>query len=84
MLKGFVLGIAVAIILAAVAGYIVLNTGVVSAAANGEPIFLERWAARTSLRATLARDAPTSPNPVPLTDANLIAGIGLYEQHCAI
>jgi mono/diheme cytochrome c family protein len=36
------------------------------------------------LRATLARDAPKGPNPVPLNDANLIAGIQLYGTHCAI
>ena len=48
------------------------------------PLPLEHWAARTSLRATLAKDAPKGPNPVPLTDANLIAGIELYGQHCAI
>ena len=84
MLKGFVLGIAIAIVVVAASGYIVLNAGVVPAAANGKPIFLEHWAARTSLRATLARDAPTSPDPVPLTDANLIAGVNLYGRHCAI
>jgi len=45
---------------------------------------LEGWAAQTSLRATLAREAPAGPNPVELTDSNLIAGIQLYGDHCAI
>jgi len=84
MLKGFVLGVAVAIIIAAAAGYVVVSEGVIPAAANGKPIWLEHWMARTSLRATLARDSPKGPDPVPLTDANLIAGIDLYGQHCAI
>ena len=84
MFKGFVLGIVVVIVAAAACAYIVLVTGTVPAAANGKPLPLEQWAARTSLRATLAKSAPTGPNPVPLTDANLIAGIELYEKHCAI
>ncbi|HUN44057.1 MAG TPA: c-type cytochrome [Acetobacteraceae bacterium] len=84
MFKGFVLGIVFTIIAAAAAGYVVLVTGTIPAAANGKPLPLEHWAARTSLRATLANDAPKGPNPVPLTDANLIAGIRLYGQHCAI
>jgi thiosulfate dehydrogenase len=77
MFKGFVLGIVVVIVAIAACVYIVLVTGTVPAAANGKPLPLEQWAARTSLRATGAK-------PVPLTDANLIAGIGLYEKHCAI
>ncbi len=84
MFKGFILGFAFAIMAAAACVYIVLITGTIPAAADGKPLPLEHWAARTSLRATLARDAPKGQNPVPLTDANLIAGIGLFAQHCAI
>ena len=37
-----------------------------------------------SLTATLHREAPEETNPVALTDDNLIAGIELYGQYCAI
>lgn len=84
MFKGFILGIAAVLAVTAACAYIVLVTGTVPAAANGKPLPLEQWAAKTSLRATLANDAPNGPSPVPLTDANLIAGIGLYGKHCAI
>ncbi len=84
MLKGFVAGIIVAIIVAVVGGYIVLRSGVIPANADAKPGRLETWAARTSLRATLAREAPKGPNPVAATDDNLIAGVTLYGQHCAI
>ena len=85
MFKGFVLGIVFAVVVAAAVGYGVITTGTIPAAASDtKPVFLEQWAARTSLRATLDRDAPKGPNPVQLTDANLIAGIGLYAKHCAI
>jgi thiosulfate dehydrogenase len=64
---------------------VVIVTGSVPAAAlHATALPLEHWAARTALRATLAQESPKGPNPVPLTDANLIAGIGLFGQHCAI
>jgi thiosulfate dehydrogenase len=84
MFKGFVLGVMVAIIAAAVAGYAVITTGVIPAATSGGPLPLERWAADTALRATLDREAPKGANPVARNDANLTAGIKLYAEHCAI
>ena len=83
-MRGFLLGVAAAIVVAAVGGYIVLRSGLVPANADAEPGWLEIWAANTSLDATLDRDAPKGPNPVALTDDNLVAGVKLYGQHCAI
>ena len=84
MFKSFLFGIFLALVLGTVAVYLVVTNGLVPAAANTGPIALERWAAGASLHATLVREAPKGPNPVPLTDANLIAGVQLYAQHCAI
>jgi thiosulfate dehydrogenase len=84
MIKTFFLGVIVTIVAAAVCAYVILARGVIPASADSGPLPLEKWAARLSLRATLAQDAPKTPNPVPLTDANLIAGIQLYGRHCAI
>jgi thiosulfate dehydrogenase len=83
MFKGFIIGILTTIVLAALCAYVVVQNGIIPAGADSEPLPLESWAARTSLRATLAREAPKGPNPIPLTDENLIAGIKLYGQHCA-
>jgi mono/diheme cytochrome c family protein len=83
MFRGFLLGIIVTIIVIAGAIYAVLRLGTIPAGANSDPLPLEHWAAGTALRATLEREAPKGPNPVPLTDANLIAGIQLYGTHCA-
>ena len=58
MFRAFLLGVLAAIIIAAVGGYFVLQNGVVPANADAKPGALETWAARTSLRATLAREAP--------------------------
>jgi thiosulfate dehydrogenase len=84
MFKGFILGIVATIVVGAGCAYAVLATGSVPAAADGQALPLEHWAARTSLRATLENEAPKGPDPVALTDENLIAGIGLYRTHCVI
>ena len=62
---------------------LILAKGVIPASADSGPLPLERWASRVALHATLAKEAPTTANPVPLTDANVIAGIQLYGEHCA-
>ncbi|MFZ0501407.1 MAG: cytochrome c [Steroidobacteraceae bacterium] len=84
MIKAFFVGVVVTILAAVACIYVILAKGVIPASADSGPLPLERWASRMSLHATLAKEAPTTPNPVPLTDANLIAGIQLYGQHCAV
>jgi mono/diheme cytochrome c family protein len=84
MFRAFLWGVVLTILAAVGGGYAVLRAGLVPANADAKPGWFETWAAGTSLDATLARDAPKGANPVPLTDANLIAGIDLYGQHCAI
>jgi mono/diheme cytochrome c family protein len=84
MLKGFVLGFIVALAAVAGAGYAVISSGLIPAGAEGKPGWFEKWAARTSLHATLDKEAPKGNDPVPLTEANLIAGIDLYARNCAI
>ncbi len=84
MLRGFIFGVLATIFIALLCGYIVLSNGLIPANADATPGALETWAAGISLDATLARDAPKGPDPVALTDKNLIAGIDLFGQHCAI
>lgn len=84
MPKGIFLGVAVSIFALLAVGYASLEFGLIPANADAKPSALETWAADTSLNATLRREARSGPNPVPLTDKNLIAGIHLYAKHCAI
>ena len=84
MFRGFIIGVLVAIIVILAGGYIVLRNGLIPANADASPGWFETWATGTSLDATLDREAPKGANPVELTDANLIAGIELYRDHCAI
>jgi len=82
--KGILIGILIAIIGFIAGGYAFVKEGCMPANADAPPPILERWMARTSLRASIKRDAPQTPNPVALTDAHLIAGIKLYAQNCAV
>jgi thiosulfate dehydrogenase len=52
--------------------------------ADAKPPAIERWAAHASLHAAIRREAPKTPNPMALNDANLLAGIKLYGQNCAV
>ncbi|MDR3613547.1 MAG: cytochrome c [Candidatus Obscuribacterales bacterium] len=63
--------------------YLTVVTGVINPGAD-EPIPpLEKWAAKTSLRAYLKSHTPKVTNPVTVTDDNLHDGIDLYVQNCA-
>ncbi len=84
MFRGMIAGVLLVLILAAIVGFVVIRTGAVPANADSRPPSLERWAARTSLKATIDRNAPRQDNPLAATDENVIAGIKLYGQNCAM
>ncbi len=84
MLKGIAIGIALTLVLGVLGVYFFIILGFMPANADGKPGFFESWAAHTSLRATLKREAPQGPNPVALTDSHLIDGIRLYSMNCAV
>ena len=83
-MRGFILGVVATIVVALVVGYLLLRSGFVPANADARAGGLELWAAGTSLKATLDRDAPKGANPVALTDANLVDGVKIYGEHCAV
>ncbi len=82
--KGFLLGVVATIAAMALGAYLVVVFGLFPANADTRPSKIEFWAARTSLHATLARRAPKTADPVPLSDANLLGGLKLYKQNCAV
>lgn len=84
MVKGIVIGAVGAVAAMGAAFYFVAAQGLIPANADAAPPSLEKWIARRALKAAIARQAPTQPNPIALTDANLLAGIKLYAQDCAV
>jgi thiosulfate dehydrogenase len=83
LLRGIVAGMVLTLVVIGVVGYAVIRFGLVPANADAEPNAMEAWAARASLRATMHR-APKVTNPLPRTDVNVLAGVTLYSQNCAV
>jgi mono/diheme cytochrome c family protein len=84
MLKGIIAGALLVLLATAITGYAIIRTGTIPANADDRPPGFERWAARTSLHATLARSAPHADAPLAATDRNLVAGVKLYAENCSI
>ena len=84
MLKGLVSGVALTLAIALIGAYALVQSGLIPANADAKPGWLETWMAHTSLDATLRRNAPTGLNPVELTEQNLLEGVHLFAQNCAV
>jgi thiosulfate dehydrogenase len=84
MFKGVVSGIALALAAILVGAYFLVGSGFIPANADATPGQLETWMAGTSLDATLRRYAPKEQNPVAPTDQNLLEGVHLFAQNCAV
>jgi thiosulfate dehydrogenase len=84
MLKGVVSGVALTLAVALIGAYALVESGLIPASADAKPGQLETWMARTSLNATLRREAPKDQNPVALTEQNLLNGVHLFAQNCAV
>lgn len=84
MLRGVISGILLTLAAILVGGYVLVRSGFIPANADAPPSKLERWMARTSLDATLSRDAPAGPNPVALTEQHLLDGVHLFAENCAV
>jgi thiosulfate dehydrogenase len=77
-------GAGLVLLLALSVAYAAVSLGLIPANADAKPGGLERWAARTSLNATKDREASTAPNPLPVNDENLSAGLKLYSANCMV
>ena len=84
MIKGIVIGAVGALLAGLSAFYLAATTGRIPANADAKPPALEKWIAKKALHAAVDRQAPNGPNPVALTDENLLAGIKLYAVDCAV
>jgi thiosulfate dehydrogenase len=83
-LRWIAAGAALLIVVGVIAAYAAVSLGLLPANADGKASNLERWAARTSLNATIKREATTTADPLPMTGANLSAGLKLYATNCMV
>ena len=83
-MRGFLGGFVAAVLVLGLVVFGAVKTGAVPARADGPLMPGERWAAHTSLNATIAREAPKPPYPYTATDADIAQGAKLYVQNCAV
>jgi thiosulfate dehydrogenase len=81
-MKGFVLGIVVAILFVVATMYVYFSWGLCPVATAASPMPLERKLARRALHAYLSKQSRPQPM-VPADESNLIAGSKVYKEQCA-
>ena len=82
-MKKFFAGILFTVVMALVVFIVAAKTGNIPANADAQPTRIERIIAGTARKAYIAANAPHDPNPVAITDDNLIAGMKIYTMNCA-
>ena len=61
MIRGIIIGVLLTAAVLLAGGYFGVERGLMPANADAKPSRLETWAAKASLRATIAREAPKRP-----------------------
>lgn len=82
-MKNFFLGFGVAVILVVTALYCYVRFGFVDPRADVSVNWLESKIAMPALDAAVDRRAPATHNPLQPSDANLMAGMKIYQTNCA-
>jgi thiosulfate dehydrogenase len=83
-MRNFLFGFLAAVVAVGLAGFCYVRFGFVDPRADIPVGSLEKSIAMPSLDASVDRRAPEINNPVGPTDANLIAGMKIYQANCAI
>jgi mono/diheme cytochrome c family protein len=82
-MRRFLLGFIAAVVIVLLAEFLWVRLGFIHSRADVPESVLERKIAMPSLDASLDRHAPQAANPIAATDANLLAGMKIYQTHCA-
>jgi thiosulfate dehydrogenase len=82
MLK-FLFGFAIAVVVVLTAAFCYVRMGFVDPRADMPVNWLESKVAMPALDASVDRRAPEAHNPLPVSDANLTAGMKIYQTDCA-
>ena len=81
-MRSFVVGVLVTIVVTVTGAVIYTRAGFAPIAADATVGSWEKFLLGGAVDPAVERQASHSPNPVPLTDANLIEGMKLYVTHC--
>jgi mono/diheme cytochrome c family protein len=83
MLKGLILGILLGVLLIAAGIYFYFSSGRAPVATAAPPMPFEKTLAKIGLHSYLDRLPHPGP-PVPVDEANLLAGARVYREQCAV
>ena len=83
ILRGFILGVVITILILALGGYLFVRGGGVSLATTAPPLPLEKTVAKMALRASIG-NAQDRKDPLPIGDENMLAGVNAYKENCAV
>jgi thiosulfate dehydrogenase len=79
----FLLGLLIGIVLLPAIAFLYVRFGYAPVATAAPPLPLEKTLTHMALEARIAKEAPKD-SPVPPTEANLVAGVKLYREYCAV
>ena len=82
-MRAFLFGIVTAIILAIAGVYLFVKSGGVSMETTAAPLPFERSLAGLAIHASIG-NARAQKDPLPLNEANLLAGAQIFKQNCAV
>ncbi len=84
MLKTFVIGIVIGVLLVAASGWFYFTTGWAPVAVADPPMLFEKKLAHGALNSRIGKDPHTDPPPVPANEATYLAGADVYKKNCAV
>jgi thiosulfate dehydrogenase len=84
MLKAFIVGIVIGVLLVAAGIWFYFSTGRAPVAAADPPMPFEKKLAKAAQHARIERDPHTDPAPVPANETTFLAGADVYKQNCAV
>ena len=82
-MQKFMWGVIFTVVIFIVGGLGIVFSGLINTDADQPPGSLEKWLARKTVHASIRKRTPQVNNPLPITDANLIAGMKTYLMACA-
>jgi len=80
-MRGFLLGVLLTLFVLLAGGYFLLSSGKVSMATSAQPLPFEKEVAQAAIEGSIKQSRDV-PNPLPLNDANIVAGAKEYKEHC--
>lgn len=82
-MKTFILGVILTLVALAAAAYVAAHFGFIDMRADQKLSNFETTFAGGAMDASVGRHAPALTNPIEPTDANLLAGMTIYQEKCA-